>query len=343
MIQAPLLTSLQVANLVLDGTGTVSIAQLTAVTGGQLTLSGVDVSGDEYVFTNLINIANTTVDVHGVDVDLDAVTSANGASLLVDGGGMLTLPGVINFAAGTSGGSMFRISGVGSTLSLPNLPSVVAPAAGSSGGGFRVEALNGGVVSLPSVVTIGDAATGVAGDYFYNYHWLTADGTGSQIQLPALTQHLLGTALRRCARNGGVIQAPLLTSLQVANLVLDGTGTVPIAQLTAVTGGQLTLSGVDVSGDEYVFTNLINIANTTVDVHGVDVDLDAVTSATGRACSSMEAECSRCRESLISQRARAAEACSALWAWAARCRCPIYQASSPRPPAAPAAASEWKR
>ncbi len=80
---------------------------------------------------------------------------------------------------------------------------------------------------------------------------------------------------RLVARGGGTVLAGSLVDVRGVELVLDGTGTLPIAQLTSLTDGAVTLSGQD-----YAFPGLQNAAGTAFTISGVHADLSAVTNLT---------------------------------------------------------------
>jgi len=79
---------------------------------------------------------------------------------------------------------------------------------------------------------------------------ITADGSGSVVNLSALTQlrdqnnaaYNFDGFSHLTAQNGGTIQAPALTSVSNTQITLDGTGTLPVSQITDLTGSQLNLS-----------------------------------------------------------------------------------------------------
>ncbi len=78
---------------------------------------------------------------------------------------------------------------------------------------------------------------------------VTADGPGSVVRLDALTQFqdVDGSQLSAwTVRNAGEIHAPQLASMSGAALALDGTGTMPVAQLASFTEASLTVREVDV-------------------------------------------------------------------------------------------------
>ena len=234
-IAAPMLNELQRFNLVLDGTGTIPISQITSFTDGVITVDGSSMPGIAYTFPGL--------------------TNANGMDFLVQGDATLTLPGITNLTAEIPKGSIFRASGAGSHLSLPNLLNVVIPANNYSN--LKVEALTGGVVSLPVLTQIADSATNGS----YNYCTITADGAGSRIEAPVLTQLIDRDSFTLStikAINGGEIAAPMLNELQRFNLVLDGTGTIPISQITSFTDGVITVDGSSMPGIAYTFPGLTN-------------------------------------------------------------------------------------
>jgi RHS repeat-associated protein len=67
-------------------------------------------------------------------------------------------------------------------------------------------------------------------------------------------------------KNSGTIKAPALASVSGTILALDGMGTIPVAQLSGFTSGQINMSG----GKGYAFTALANGAGTAVSVSGAN-------------------------------------------------------------------------
>jgi hypothetical protein len=98
----------------------------------------------------------------------------------------------------------------------------------------------------------------------------TADGSGSQIDLSALTD---GSGVALNVTNTGTILAGLLTNLNDMAVTVDGTGTIDTDQWTALTYSTLT-----VTGGSYSFPVLSNIDNSSLDVQsGGNLSLPGVT------------------------------------------------------------------
>ncbi len=91
---------------------------------------------------------------------------------------------------------------------------------------------------------------------------VTADGTDSVVDISSLVTFQdfdTSERSRLAARNGGAVLAGSLVDVRGVELVLNGTGTLPIAQLVSLTDGAVTLSGQD-----YAFLGLQNAAGTVV-------------------------------------------------------------------------------
>ena len=101
---------------------------------------------------------------------------------------------------------------------------------------FQVLALAGGNVQIPALITISGGPV-----------ILQSDGTGSKLDVSALT-NFQGTSGKNVyaslqATHSGTVLDPSLTTMDHANLTLDGTGTVALAQLATFTVGTFALSG----------------------------------------------------------------------------------------------------
>jgi formylmethanofuran dehydrogenase subunit C len=243
VIQDPLLTTLDNANVSLDGTGTVSTSQITRLTGGTLS-----VAGGTPDFSGLADIDDTNI--------------------MVSGGASLSLPGIASFQGGAntqSHTSTLQATGAGSVLSLPHL---VALSTSTQFGDSvtQIQAEGGGKLDLPALSQISGGSS-----------QLLAQGVGSDLNLPLLASLDSQSQPSSLTVSGGAIQDPLLTSLVNTNLSLDGTGTISTSQITQLTGGTLT-----VAGGTPDFSGLADIDNTSVLVSGgASVSLPGVTSYQG--------------------------------------------------------------
>src|SRR5207249_1161366 len=141
----------------LDASGTLAISQLTAYTNGTATING-----------------RTETLTKLVDID--------GASFVASGGAHVSLPAVTSYASG-NGNSIrsLEASGSGSTLTLGALTSIPNSAYLTS---FTIAAKQGGQVQLPALTTI-TASNNAAVS-------LSADGTGSTVNVSDLTTYLSG-------------------------------------------------------------------------------------------------------------------------------------------------------
>ncbi len=230
----------------------------------------------------VIPVAGLTITKTGGSIDVLSVNSQSalslsGASLTVTSGASqiaaLTMTGASALTA-QGAGTTVAVTGTtvldgasvtatgGAQISLPEVTSLNDSAAGLSN---TVSAVSGGVVSLPNLATITVTGWGSTAN-------LLADGAGSLLDLPVLTT-VSGTSSLTVAHQG-TVNAPVLTSLDGTRITLDGTGTLPTAQVGTLTGGQLT-----VSGGSYDFRGLTHLDNTGVSVSGgTTVSLAGVTS-----------------------------------------------------------------
>src|SRR5204862_1564927 len=115
---------------------------------------------------------------------------------------------------------------------------------------LTIQALSGGKVDLRNTTALTDPTTG---DLRFRAINVRADGGSSSINLSSVTSFLdnyggstTGAENRSStltATNGGTVQIPLLTTLNGVALTLDNTSSLPTAQFTSATSGNLTLSG----------------------------------------------------------------------------------------------------
>ncbi len=206
----PALTTLDHANLTLDGTGTIAIAQIRSFTAGTFALSGGTAA-------------------------LSGLTDGDGSSFNVSGGANATLSVLTTYNGGSDVYTTLQATGTGSILALPKLTSLTSEAT-QYYSYVQVEALAGGNVQLPLVSSISGGPV-----------LLESDGASSQLDVSALASFKgisgRGNISTLQATRGGTVLDPALTTLDHANLTLDGTGTIAIAQIRSFTAGTFALSG----------------------------------------------------------------------------------------------------
>ncbi len=146
-----------------------------------------------------------------------------------------------------------------------------------------VEALAGGLVDLRATVQMVDPN---AGDTRYRQVVVTADGVNSRVDLSSLVSmtdawggslggHNLWSQL--IARNHGTIHVPILTDLSAVALSLNGTGTLPIAQITSIRDGAIL-----VTDGTHTFTGLTNASGSMITLsNGGRMVADALSNING--------------------------------------------------------------
>ncbi len=206
------LTSLNLVNLTLDGTGTVSVGQITTDTDGTVSLSG---GTSAVTFTGL--------------------TDADGSSFLVSGGGKVSVPALASYAGGNGYTATLQATGTGSKLTFGALTAITEDTSNYYSY-TQIQALAGGDVELPLL-------TGISGGPIL----LEGDGSGSVLDVPALSS-FSGTGGKANSSNlqathGGTVEDGNLASLDLVNLTLDGSGTIPVGQIATDTAGTVSLSG----------------------------------------------------------------------------------------------------
>jgi len=223
-----------------------------------------------------------TVNGPTASLPLPALTTLVRTSLVATNGGELTLPAITSYQGGNNDSHTIRAEGTfGGSPSTIDLSHLTSTLIGSSHvGRVRISAVSGGQIDL-SGITVAEgglefAASGAASaisvpnlastdgiDAFSNEQLVfTVDGPTASIPLPALTT-LVRTSL--VATNGGQLTLPAITSYQggyndsqsiraegnlsridLSHLTnpLIGAGHVGRVRVSAVSGGQIDLSGI---------------------------------------------------------------------------------------------------
>ncbi len=285
-VRTPQLKTLKGVNLVLDGTGVISHSQVESFTNGRLEI----VDGKTWSFPVLTDGTDTDIVIQrGLgqfpvmstlqfgsvrltgrgQVSLPAVTNINGASLYAGPASTISLPNVTEYLHASTANDQYRTiraEGVGSSIDLSGVTSI--------GGGTHyssrlfVQSVNGGKINLSNTLSISDPSSG---DSRYRSIDVSAEGSGSMVQLDSLLSYSdessydygYGLYSTLTAKQGGEVRTPQLKTLKGVNLVLDGTTTFDIAQITSSTYGRIELSGVAVS---YTFSELIDATDTEIAV-----------------------------------------------------------------------------
>jgi hypothetical protein len=255
-IAAPSLTTLNAVEINLDGTGILPVGQITTLTNSQLTVTASD-----YTFNSLATI--------------------DGTNFLVSGGGRLSLPAATSYTHTHRSNSVhFRASGTGSLLDLGGVELVIGPNGAAEH--LIIEALEGGTIDLSGLNEILDPEEG---DQRGRAVRISADGADSRVDLANLeVLHDRSSAFwssvtgysSLTATNGGEIAAPSLTTLNAVEINLDGTGILPVGQITTLTNSRLI-----VSAEDYTFNSLATIDGSSFLVSGGgSLSLPAATSYT---------------------------------------------------------------
>ncbi len=263
-VRIPKLTQADGLNIELDATGVIPIGQLTRFDGGRILVSNTNKA-----FSGLVEANDTDIEVVGGSGNFPALKYIDGNSLLVSGGGVLSLPLVTTYSHGSTGNNQQRVlqaKGASSRLELPNAQLI------SGGTHYNsrifVNALEGGVVDLSKVTQIADPSTG---DLNFRSIDVSANGTGSLVRLDELSTYIdnYGSDLSNgmystlSAKLGGEVHIPKLTQADGLNIELDATGVIPIGQLTRFDGGRILVSNTNKA-----FSGLVEANDTDIEVVG---------------------------------------------------------------------------
>jgi len=229
-VQAGNLTTLQGVHLSLGATGTVPTAQMTTFTSGRVSLIGVD-----HDLSGLTGALGTQFVVDGTQPDLSNLSSIDGVSFFVSGGGLVSLPLVTSYSVASTGNDQhrtFRAEEAGSLLDLSNVTTITNGT--NYGARLYVEALTGGEIDLGGVTEITDPS---AGDTRHRSIDVTADGVGSVVDLGLLTTYTdvratasgntYGRWSTMSARDAGVVRVrPAGTAVQGVHVDAGHEGTI---------------------------------------------------------------------------------------------------------------------
>jgi hypothetical protein len=209
--------------------GSNSLVNLSALSANGGALSLESSGGGSVLVPGLVESGsmNLTLNSGGL-ISTAQFTNINGASLQVNGGAVLSLPGVASYQAGCANVS-WQASGAGSVLELMGLTSLQGAGCDYT---LNIQALSGGQVLLGNLQSI------VNGDVAF-----LSDDTGSIINLTSLSDFVLQTGQgSMTAENGGTIlfnnQAFFLANVAIN---IAAAGSTPPAMLNA--SGMLTLYG----------------------------------------------------------------------------------------------------
>ena len=193
--------------------GSLSVAADSTMSGG-LTMTG----------------GSLTASGTGVTLSVSGTTTVSAASLYAESGATLSLPQLTSYSNPSgSNSNYFQATGTGATVNLPALTNL-----GSVQNWLYVEAKQGGQVLLPALDALASNSSYVQFD---------ADGSGSKIDLSALTSLPVANSGDLSVTNQATVLDPKLTSLTNVAVTLDGTGTIATSQWASLTRDSLTITG----------------------------------------------------------------------------------------------------
>ena len=202
-ILAPQLSSLSQVDISISNTGTLNTAQISSFFGGQISVS-----------------ATAT--------DFSGLTALQDTDIYAWGGAQLAFPNLTSYSS--NNGNTIQASGTASKIDLSALTSI-AETSNYNAGPVNFSALDGGQVNLRGL-----------GLGFNRQVGFNASGAGSFIDLSRLTD-LTTTGYYKSfltVGQGGIILAPLLTTLSQTDLTVADTGIFATTQITSFTGGSIT-------------------------------------------------------------------------------------------------------
>ena len=218
-------------------------SSMSATDGGRILspkltdLSGVELTLDNLSGINTAQIITLTsggIEVIGVTADFGNLVNADGASLRVRNGGVLSLPKLVTYSGdGFDFFTTLRAEGTGSRLDFPALTRV-------DGNTFTFDNLNvqaneGGVVRMPNVARIDVGMV-----------QFDAEGAGSLIDLRSLADFSRGNNGTSSLRtlDGGAIQTANVLRTERATVIVDAGGVYMLTSLVMGEGSSLVGGGV---------------------------------------------------------------------------------------------------
>ena len=128
-----------------------------------------------------------------------------------------------------SNSNYFQATGTGAAVSLPALTSL-----GSLQNWLYVQAKQSGQVLLAALDALASNS---------DYLQIDADGSGSKVNLSALTSLPVANSGDLTVTNQATVLDPKLTSFTNVTVTLDGTGTIATSQWASLTRDSLTITG----------------------------------------------------------------------------------------------------
>ena len=240
-VEMPALTSSAGPVTLSSSTGTLAVAALTTFTGGTIAYSGgtmavpvlSNASGTIIELSSVLslpelsNASGATFEIsNGVTMTLPALTEGDGASFEVSGASSLTVPLLTSYHSGVGYTSTLQATGSGSVLTLPLLASITANTSYATL--VQVQALAGGDVELPRLAQLPGGPVQLA-----------ATGSGSVLDVPALTSFTGSNGASLTITSGGTVKDPELSQINGVSLVgdLNGTFTISSSLGFTITGG----------------------------------------------------------------------------------------------------------
>jgi hypothetical protein len=212
-----------------EADGNDSLVNLSALSTNLGALSLEASGGGSVLLSNLATSGTMTFTLNtGGFISTAQFTNVDEASFYVNGGAVMSLPGVENFQSGC-GTIHWQADGTGSVLELPALISLQEPTCYDT---LTLQGSGGGQVILSNAVTI-RATNGAIS--------VLADGSNSLVNLSALSTNLGALSLE--ASGGGSVLLSSLATGGNMSLTLNSGGFISTAQFTNIDGGSLYANG----------------------------------------------------------------------------------------------------
>ncbi len=246
-VEATSLTQLTTNSRVLlyaDGASAlINLSALSSFVGHQSYGSGIDIRNGGEV---RVNNALTSLDlvnlqlVGAFTLKTTQLTSFARASITLNGGAVLPLPGITSYHQPLGQNIFFGADGAGTKLQLPNLTTITGDPSGNQGL-LTLQATNGGAVEATALTQL--TTSNRVNLYADGKDGASNPGLVNVSSLASFVGHqTYGSGID--VRNGGEVRVSnSLTSLDLVNISVTGAATLKTAQLTSVARGSIFVGG----------------------------------------------------------------------------------------------------
>ncbi len=220
-------TGATAATITVQSSDNLSVANVTTTSNDTLSITGgaLTVTTGASTLSGPLSMTGGTLTVQGAGATLTAngAASISGGNLSAYSGGVFNLPTVTTYTAPASG-SRFEAGDAGSQINLSNLTTLNGA---FNGNVAYVHVFSGASIDMHQLSQVTSGAV-----------WFRAEGSGSSIDLAALTNFAATSANAALeSDSGATLDIGALTTVDKASVIIGGTASV--SQITSVTNGNI--------------------------------------------------------------------------------------------------------